>query len=119
MFSPQTVQKDEETLCKLAEKEESMQLGLRHILHRLDEAKDQWTSSMDAGDGRTSSRSALKHMLQDLDRICDLEENRLLGFPRGERGERGGAMPVYWKRAELSRWLSGSAHCAAVVTAGT
>ena len=111
-FCPTMLSDVEEEIRAIKKQRESLELGLGHMLHQTQLLR-KWQNKQETVNESPSQRR--KSITSKLERVFKLEENRLLGFPRG--GERKGPMPVYHKRAELRRHLRSSP--ALVVIAGT
>ena len=119
-FDLHALQKAEKLLQSGNEKEESINLSKRHVMHEIECARETWHVCMEAvlkGQPATKEQQRAKICLQErimaqLDRVCIIEKNRVLGFSRDH-----GPLPVYTKRAELHRLMAD--HQVVTVTAGT
>lgn len=120
MFCPTALKQASESLKELQDERDSLLLGREHILRQLSFAKLRWNQDLaELNETRTAKRRTAKwqEVISNLERVFELEQNRLLGCPRGPKGTRCGPLPVYYKRAELQKHLRTSQ--ALVVTAGT
>jgi len=89
--------------------EDSLNCAITLINRTLEEVKSNWNQTIDSSD-------KLQAMDRKIQRMIDIEENRIIGFPK-RNGERSGCMPVYDKRAELQKALKESD--IVIITAGT
>ena len=116
LFCPTLFNKAGEALSDLREREESVQLGRGHILHKMEQAKRNWQLRLETNlVGYKQRREDWKAVVKNLERVLTIEENRLLGVPRG--GKRQGPMPAYFKRSLLRKHMCTSQ--ALIITAGT
>jgi hypothetical protein len=117
MFCPVHFNEAKDAIQERNDQKESLKTGKEHILRKITVARRIWVAELesDIRCNRRRREDRWSALVEDLERVCTIEENRLLGFPR--KGKRCGPMPVYYKRAELQKHLRASQ--ALIVTAGT